>query len=388
MTARKARDPRYSSDVQQDVVTTENTTAEPGPASPAEITHKLADDVSPLVERVRQKFDVFYPFVEELRPLMNDLRPIVEDVRPMITDARSLVGVALRYLRAAFVRVQPRLEPALRSAGTLAIDVAGRARTMRPPVVTPSVSLPALHMPAAPTIRVPTVGRPRIVLPVGAIARRLRPGRRAFRAVMVGIIVVALSEPTVRTAITEQLDSAASFVETAQLPAVDLSKIELPAIELPAIEMPKFELPTIDLSKIELPAFQVPSQPSAAPPRLAPATFELPPLDAYRATFVSQAAYPTVAPNGSVEWVVALRNTGSVGWYRGVAGAQASLALPDGTEAAVQTTPYVAPGQVGWFVVRFRAPATPGTQTVPLYPRIDGRGELPDLGLFTLVTVR
>lgn len=205
---------------------------------------------------------------------------------------------------------------------------------------------------------------------------------------MVGIIVVALSEPTVRGAITEQLDSTASFVQTVGLPAVDLSKIELPAVELPAIELPKFELPTIDLSKLELPAFTLPSQPSAAPARLAPATFELPPLHAYRATFETQAAYPTVAPNGTVEWVVALRNTGSVGWYRGVAGAQAALALPDGTEAAVQTTPYVAPGQVGWFVVRFRAPAAPGTQTVALYPRIDGRGELPDLGIFTLVTVR
>jgi hypothetical protein len=137
-----------------------------------------------------------------------------------------------------------------------------------------------------------------------------------------------------------------------------------------------------------MPAFQLPSLPTAAPARLAAATFELPPLDAYRASFETQAAYPTVAPSGTVEWVVALRNTGSVGWYRGVAGAQASLALPDGTEAAVQSTPYVAPGQVGWFVVRFRAPATPGTQTVALYPRIDGKGELPDLGLFALVTVR
>ena len=83
-----------------------------------------------------------------------------------------------------------------------------------------------------------------------------------------------------------------------------------------------------------------------------------------------------------VEWVAALRSTGSVAWYRGVAAAQAALALTDGTEVAVQSTPYVAPGQVGWFIARFRAPASPGTHSVALFPRIDGRGELPDLGIY------
>lgn len=128
--------------------------------------------------------------------------------------------------------------------------------------------------------------------------------------------------------------------------------------------------------------------PTAAPPTaLAPAPFELPPLSAYGATFHSQGTYPTTTPNGTVEWVVALRNTGSVGWYRGIEGAQAALALPDGTGVAVQSTPYVAPGQVGWFVVHFRARAEPGTYTVPLLPRIDGRGPLPDLGIYAVVTV-
>ena len=120
---------------------------------------------------------------------------------------------------------------------------------------------------------------------------------------------------------------------------------------------------------------------------LAPAPFELPPLSAYGAAFDSQGAYPTAAPNGMVEWVVALRNTGSVGWYRGIQGAQAALALTDGTGVAVQSTPYVAPGQVGWFVVHFRARAEPGTYTVPLLPRIDGRGSLPELGIYAVVTV-
>jgi hypothetical protein len=122
-------------------------------------------------------------------------------------------------------------------------------------------------------------------------------------------------------------------------------------------------------------------------PGLQRATFELPPLTAYAAAFESQAPYPTAHPNSTVEWVVALRNTGSVGWYRGIDGAQASLALADGTSAAVQSTAYVGPGQVGWFVVHFPAPSQTGATRVPLRPRIDGRGQLPDLGIYVTVTV-
>ena len=122
-------------------------------------------------------------------------------------------------------------------------------------------------------------------------------------------------------------------------------------------------------------------------PTLQRASFELPPLSAYSATFEAQAPYPHASPNGTVEWVVALRNTGSVGWYRGIDGAQASLALPDGTAAAVQSTAYVGPGQLGWFVVHFPAPSQPGVTRVPLRPRIDGRGALPDLGIYATVTV-
>jgi hypothetical protein len=124
-----------------------------------------------------------------------------------------------------------------------------------------------------------------------------------------------------------------------------------------------------------------------SPSGLTPATFEVPPLSAYGAAFEGQAPYPTARPNTTVEWVVALRNTGSAGWYRGIDGAQASLILADGTTAGVQTTAYVGPGQVGWFVVHFPAPAEPGTSSVALRPRIDGRGPLPDLGIYALVTV-
>ena len=126
---------------------------------------------------------------------------------------------------------------------------------------------------------------------------------------------------------------------------------------------------------------------NALPPLTRPA-FEVPPLSAYGATFESQAPYPSASPNGTVEWTLALRNTGSAGWYRGIDGAQASLILDDGTVVAVQTTEYVGPGQVGWFNVRFRAPSQSGAHTIRLRPAINGRGPLADLGLHAVVTVR
>ena len=126
---------------------------------------------------------------------------------------------------------------------------------------------------------------------------------------------------------------------------------------------------------------------AAMPPLVRPA-FEVPPLSAYGAAFESQAPYPSASPSGTVEWTLALRNSGSAGWYRGVDGAQASLILDDGTVVAVQTTQYVGPGQVGWFTARFRAPSKVGTHTIRLRPAINGRGPLPDLGIHAVVTVR
>jgi serine/threonine protein kinase len=122
-------------------------------------------------------------------------------------------------------------------------------------------------------------------------------------------------------------------------------------------------------------------------PALQRPAFDLPPLGAYGAAFESQAPYPNASPNGAVEWTLALRNTGSAGWYRGVDGAQASLILDDGTVVAVQSTQYVGPGQIGWFTARFRAPSQPGSHIVRLRPAINGRGPLPDLGIHAVVTV-
>lgn len=357
-----------------------------------EITGQLAADMRPLVDRVRPVvgsarplLDRARPWADVLLPLQDELRPLFDDLRPVVQDLRALLGELLSRVRTAAERLD--LGPVTTVGGALAAS-AGRLASIRP--ARAAGALPSLPQ----TMRAPQVS---LAIPVPAVgstaavrraAGRLRPGRWAFRTTAVGVIVLALSSPTFRDAAVEQVDWTRSVLQTIEIPALQLPTIELPSFELPSIELPTIELPTIQIPNIELPTFELPRQEPAAPPKLAQAQFELPPLNAYRATFETQALYPTVAPNTTVEWVVALRNTGSVGWYKGVAGAQAALALIDGTEVAVQTTPYVAPGQVGWFIVRFRAPAGPGTHAVPLLPRIDGRGELPDLGIYTLVTVR
>jgi hypothetical protein len=129
--------------------------------------------------------------------------------------------------------------------------------------------------------------------------------------------------------------------------------------------------------------------------------------DTYHAQWVAQSAYPTVAPGQLAEWVVAFRNTGTAGWYRGLLGANAALgtSLPLNNEfasqagldpgnwqypsrVAVQTTEYVAPGQIGWFVVQVRAPKAAGTFRFNVRPVIDGVTWLEDYGVyFELIVV-
>lgn len=331
----------------------------------------------PLLERARPWAD---PIVDEMRPIINDLRPVVQDLRAQLTD---------RLTRMDDVTAQLASRLDLGSVTSFAGASARRLASLRP---TRRVSVPresVARESVAQAIQAPRVATaPRLPsLPIGAalrsIARRLRPGRWAFRTVATALIALVVGTPSLQEAMVAEINWSRSALQTIQLPTV-----ELPTLELPKIELPMIELPAIEIPAFEMPTIQLPSAESAAAPKLVPAQFELPPLNAYRATFQTQASYPTVPANATVEWVVALRNTGSVGWYRGVAGAQAALALTDGTPVAVQTTEYVAPGQVGWFIARFRAPAGPGTHTVALFPRIDGRGELPDLGIFALVTVR
>jgi len=329
------------------------------------VTH-LAEDVRPLVERLSVVPEAARPLLERARPwadpIVDEMRPIINDLRPVVQELRADLADRLPRLANAAAHLASRLDlgGTAASLGGIAGASAQRLASMRPTprlaVPRPSVAL-AVHAPRV-TLR-PRLPSIPIVAAVRSLARRLRPGRWAFRTVAIGLIGLVVGTPTLRDAMVEEINWSRSALQ-----AIEMPTIELPAIQIPAFEIPAFEIPT----------FQFPSAESAAAPKLVPAQFELPPLNAYRATFQTQATYPTVPPNATVEWVVALRNTGSAGWYRGIAGAQ--------------TTEYVAPGQVGWFIARFRAPGGPGTHTVALFPRIDGRGELPDLGIFALVTVR
>lgn len=339
------------------------------------ITKQLAEDVRPLVGRLQPVVGQAHPLMERARlwmadamdplvPLVEQMRPVFNDLRPVMRDVRALLAELLHLLGGAAARLD--LGP-MKSVAQVAGASAERLASIRPTL--PSTG--AIHQPHVSLPRVPSV-RPRIGGAASALARRLRPGLWAFRTAAIGLILLVASQPWLRDAMVDEVNWTRSVVQT---------------IEIPAIQIPNIELPTFQIPNFEIPTFQFASQ-EPAPPKLAQATFELPPLNAYRAAFETQASYPTVPPNATVEWVVALRNTGSAGWYRGVAGAQAALALTDGTEAAVQTTAYVAPGQVGWFIVHFRAPTGPGAHAVALFPRIDGRGELPNLGLYALVTVR
>jgi len=255
---------------------------------------------------------------------------------------------------------------------------------------------------------------------------RARVGQRFDTSAVTSLVARATAvaaQVTARAAAPAKADAPGA---RASLPKVTLPTVALPTVALPKIALPKIALPNVpsfgpgaaalfarargnrvvlggaalalvavvaivspldDAIRSALPGGPAASATVAPRAALVPAPFELPSLSAYGATFESQGPYPTTTPNGTVEWVVALRNTGSAGWYRGIEGAQAALMTPDGAGVAVQSTDYVAPGQVGWFVVRFKARAEVGTYTVQLLPRIDGRGLLQELGIYTVVTV-
>jgi hypothetical protein len=310
---------------------------------------------------------------------LSGLRTVINLRDPALIDKRLLVESASEVAAAARSRLadvhldEARLNTTVAQALALLDRVVVEARALLeglvriptlPNLSLPRLSLPRFALPAPRMRRSPHVATPPVetVVPVraprapraarapklGRPAIHVRWGRVLFRGLSMGLIATFVA--------TFPPDLAANL-------AADLRS--------------EFDS---KLDQVLQPA------PSAAP-QLTRATFELPPLSAYGAAFETQAAYPTARPNGPIEWVVALRNTGSVGWYKGIDGAQASLALPDGTNAAVQSTPFVGPGQVGWFVIHVRAAAQPGAYRLLLAPRIDGRGPLPDLGIFATVTV-
>jgi uncharacterized protein YkwD len=123
----------------------------------------------------------------------------------------------------------------------------------------------------------------------------------------------------------------------------------------------------------------------------------------YHSAWSGQSANPALSPGQVTTLVVALKNTGSRGWYSGVPGQAASLgtnAPPDvarwdlaygwlsGNRLAGTTTDYVGPGQVGWFSFQVRAPMAAGTYRLDVRGVIDGSTWLEDQGIYFTIVVQ
>ena len=128
----------------------------------------------------------------------------------------------------------------------------------------------------------------------------------------------------------------------------------------------------------------------------------LSPDSGYHASWSAQSPDPIVAAGERTTLVVALRNTGSRGWYRGVADQQANLGTSEPQDAerpdlaadwlsanrlTSTTTDYVGPGEVGWFEFTLRAPITAGEYRLGLRGVVDGSAWLEDDGIFFAIHV-
>ena len=125
------------------------------------------------------------------------------------------------------------------------------------------------------------------------------------------------------------------------------------------------------------------------------------PTQTFHSAFVSESAWPTLAPGASTSLTVKFQNTGTATWQTGIAGKQANLGLNGDTLAfanlgmndgwmsanrlATTVESSVAPGQVGTFTFTVRAPLTPGTYRLPLRPVIDGVTWMEDSGVFMVI---
>jgi uncharacterized protein YkwD len=123
----------------------------------------------------------------------------------------------------------------------------------------------------------------------------------------------------------------------------------------------------------------------------------------YHGAWAGQSPDVTLSPGQTATLVVALRNIGYRGWYRGSSGQQANLGTADPLDAerwdlnygwlsasriATTTTAYVGPGQVGWFEFQVRAPASPGSYVLRARGVVDGATWLEDPGIYWTITVR
>ena len=147
-----------------------------------------------------------------------------------------------------------------------------------------------------------------------------------------------------------------------------------------------------------------PAQTSRSSPTFAlPAEVAFRQDSGYHARWSGQSPDPIVTAGELATLVVALENTGSRGWHRGVADQQANLATSDPQDAdhpelaadwlsanrvTSTTTEYVGPGEIGWFAFSVRAPATSGDYRLGLRGVVEGVSWLEDDGIVFTVHVR
>jgi uncharacterized protein YkwD len=146
-----------------------------------------------------------------------------------------------------------------------------------------------------------------------------------------------------------------------------------------------------------------PTTPGIESRSIAPAQVAPPPDSGYHASWSAQSADPTVDAGNTATLVVALKNTGSRGWYKDRTAEQVSLGTNDPQDAehpelaanwlsanrvTSTTTAYVGPGEVGWFEFTVRAPAVPGDYRLALRGVVDDVSWLEDDGIFFTITVR
>jgi hypothetical protein len=123
----------------------------------------------------------------------------------------------------------------------------------------------------------------------------------------------------------------------------------------------------------------------------------------WHSSWQGQSAYLRMAPGTVAEFWIRFSNVGTEAWQRGVWGRQANLGLRGDDKTpyrlgmaadwlwddrlATTTAAVVAPGEVGEFRFKVRAPLGRGTYRLELRPVIDGTTWLEDQGVYWLIVV-
>ena len=133
----------------------------------------------------------------------------------------------------------------------------------------------------------------------------------------------------------------------------------------------------------------------------------------FHASWFGQSGYMTLCPGDTASAVVAMYNSGSIGWVQArmgevaflgtwvpvpgqdqpsVLGGDGQLGSPNTgwpryNRVAVQPADYVGPNQVSWFQFGIRAPLAPGSYVLYIRPLIEGAQWMEDYGIFWQITV-